>query len=387
MSDDNYIPVAAPTLGKGELQQVEEALGSGWITSGPKTDEFESAISDEVRAPAALGLSSCTAALHLALHTMGIESGDEVVTPPFTFTATANVVEHLGAKPVFADVRPDTMNLDPACVREAVTEDTKAILPVHYAGHPVALDTIQTIANENGIQIVEDAAHALGASHHGTPIGGSGNLCCFSFYATKNLTTAEGGMLTGPEELVSEARTASLHGMSDDAWDRYEEGGDWAYDVLEPGYKYNMTDIAAAIGLAQLERFDHFQARRKEIWESYNRAFGRISQLETPVIKDHVEHGYHLYPLRLNLDELAIDRDSFIEELSDRDIGTSVHFIPIHLFTYYREEYGYEPDDFPVAYQEFQRILSLPFYPGLDGEQIERVVEAVIDVVDQHKTV
>jgi dTDP-4-amino-4,6-dideoxygalactose transaminase len=377
----DFLLFSRPAVGQEEIDEVAETLRSGWITTGPKTKQFEAAFGRRVEAPDALGLNSCTAGLHLGLMAVGVRPGDEVILTPMTFCACANVVEHLGATPRFVDVEPDTLNLDPRAVEAAVTTRTRAILAVHYAGHPVDLDPLSDIAVHRSLALVEDAAHALPASYKGRLIGSGPNPVSFSFYATKNLTTGEGGMLTGAPELLARARTLSLHGMSRDAWKRYGPGGSWFYHVDEAGFKYNMTDVQAAMGLAQLRKLDQFQRRRREIIAAYQHAFEGWDALETPVERPEVEHAWHLYVLRLRLGALRIGRDRFIEELTARNIGTSVHFIPIHLHPYYRQKYGFNPEQFPVAYGNYQRMLSLPLHPLLMDTDVSDVIGAVLDVV------
>jgi dTDP-4-amino-4,6-dideoxygalactose transaminase len=286
---------------------------------------------------------------------------------------------------VLVDVEPDTLNIDPARVERAITPRTKAILVVHYAGHPVDLDPIWQIAASNNLLVLEDAAHALPAKYKGRHIGSGPNPVAFSFYATKNLTTGEGGMLTGDPEFIERARVVSLHGMTRDAWKRYDKGGSWYYEVVCPGFKYNMTDIQAAIGLWQLRKLDSFQKRRRQIVQQYNEVFGDIDALEVPVERKDVEHAWHLYVLRLRREVLRIGRDQFIEELKERNIGTSVHFIPVHIHPYYRNKYGYKPGDFPVAWENYQRMLSLPLNPCLSDQDVADVIEAVLDVVRQYQ--
>jgi dTDP-4-amino-4,6-dideoxygalactose transaminase len=377
----DFLPFSPPTIGEEEIQEVVDTLRSQWISTGPKTKRFESEFAAFLRAPGALALNSCTAALHTALKTLGIGPGDEVITTPMTFTASVNVIEHVGARPVLVDVEPDTLNIDPRKVAAAITPRTRAILPVHYAGHPADLDALRALGRAHGLEIVEDAAHALPACYKGRPIGSEGNPVAFSFYATKNLTTGEGGMLTADPEFLARARVISLHGMSRDAWKRYDKGGSWFYEVLVPGFKYNMTDIQAALGLWQLRKLEQFQARRRAVVSEYDRAFADEPALERPVTRPDVEHAWHLYVLRLRDDALTIGRDRFIQELTDRNIGTSVHFIPIHIHPYYRDKYGFTPDSFPVAYDNFRRMLSLPLNPGLTDQDVSDVIEAVLDVV------
>jgi dTDP-4-amino-4,6-dideoxygalactose transaminase len=376
-----FLLFSTPAVGQEEIDAVADALRSGWITTGPKTRRFEKAFQDLVEAPDALGLNSCTAGLHVGLIALGVRPGDEVITTPLTFCACANVIEHLGATPRFVDVEPDTLNLDPKAVEAAVTSRTRAILAVHYAGHPVDLDPIQDLANRHGLGLIEDAAHALPARYKGRPIGSGTNPVSFSFYATKNLTTGEGGMLTGTPELLARARTLGLHGMSRDAWKRYGPGGSWFYNVDEPGFKYNMTDIQAAMGLAQLTKLDRFQQRRREVVDRYTAAFAEIEALETPVERPEVEHAWHLYVLRLRPEALRITRDQFIDELTARNIGSSVHFIPIHLHPYYRQKYQYTPTAFPVAVANYRRMLSLPLHPMLTDGDVDDVITAVLDIV------
>lgn len=375
-----FLLFSTPAVGEEEMAEVADTLRSGWITTGPKTQQFEAAFRGRVGATDALGLNSCTAGLHLGLLASGIKAGDEVITTPLTFCACANVIEHVGATPVLVDVEPDTLNLDPKAVEAAITPRTRAILAVHYAGHPVDLDPILDLAATHGLALIEDAAHALPARYKGRTIGSGSNLVSFSFYATKNLTTGEGGMLTGSPELIARARTLGLHGMSRDAWKRYGQGGSWFYNVDAPGYKYNMTDVQAAMGVAQLRKLERFQQRRREIVAAYNDAFHNLEAFEIPVERSEVEHAWHLYVLRLRPEVLRIDRDRFIEELTARNIGTSVHFIPIHIHPFYRQKYSYTPEQFPVAYGSYQRMLSLPLHPLLTEVDVTDVVSAVLDV-------
>ncbi|MGE5553678.1 MAG: DegT/DnrJ/EryC1/StrS family aminotransferase [Betaproteobacteria bacterium] len=378
----NYSP---PAISDEEREEVMDTLRSDWITTGPKTRRFEAEFATFIGAPAALALNSCTAGLHTALVALGVGPGDEVITTPMTFCATVNVIEHVGARPVLVDVEPDTLCISPTAVAEAVTPKTKCLLPVHYAGHPCDLDPLLSVAREKGLRVVEDAAHALPAKYKGRMIGTIGDLTAFSFYVTKNLTTAEGGMLTGQPELLERARVISLHGMSKDAWKRYDKGGSWYYEVVLPGFKYNMTDIQAAIGLQQLKKLPAFQERRRAIVQRYNEAFGGYPYFALPVERSEVEHAWHLYALRLNLETLRIGRDQFIEELKVRNIGTSVHFIPIHLHPYYRDKYGFKPNDFPVAYANYLRLISLPLNPRLTDQDVSDVIEAVVDVAEHFR--
>jgi dTDP-4-amino-4,6-dideoxygalactose transaminase len=380
-----FLPFSPPDIGEAEIDEVVDSLRSGWITTGPKTKRFQEEFAAYVGAPAALAVSSGTAAMHLGLVVAGIGPGDEVITTPLTFCSTVAVIEHTGARPVLVDVEPDTLNVDPQQIAAAITPRTRGILPVHYGGHPVALDAIAELARDHSLALIEDAAHALPARYAGRMIGSADNPVAFSFYATKNVTCAEGGMLTAAPELIARAEIAHLHGMDRDAWRRYGQGGSWYYEVVMPGYKYNLTDIQAAIGLHQLRKLANRQERRHEIVARYGEAFHEFDALELPVVRPEVESAWHLYPLRLRTEQLTIDRDRFIEEMSARNIGTSVHFIPIHLHRYYRERYGWRPDDFPVALANYQRLLSLPLNSRLSDQDVDDVCAAVIDIVSRHR--
>lgn len=383
---DSFLPFAPPDIGEEEIREVVQALTSSWITTGPRVRQFEEEFAAAFGAEGALALNSCTAALHVALAALGVGEGDEVIATPMTFCSSIHVIEHMRARPVLVDVEPDTMNMDPGQVERALSTSkrARAIMPVHLHGHPADLDPLLDLAEAHRLAVVEDAAHALPASYRGRPIGTPSprvpNLVAFSFYATKNLTTGEGGMLTGPPETVDDARIWSLHGMSRDAYNRYGAAGSWQYEVLLPGFKYNMTDIAAAMGLQQLRRLDALQERRRAIVAAYDAALSELDWLDLPARRPDVEHAWHIYAIRLRPDALTIDRARFITELRDRNIGASVHFIPVHLLRYYREKYGYQPEDFPVACREFHRMLSLPLSPRMTDDDAGDVVQAVIDI-------
>ena len=407
----SFLPFALPDLDGRELEAIKSALDSGWITTGPRVKQFEAAFARAVGARHAVAVNSCTAAMHLALEASGIRAGDIVLTTPYTFAATAEVVRYFDAVPVFVDVEPDTCNIDPGLLAETI--DTiaagrgaelpafrqagqvepgrlKAVIPVHIGGLPVDLEAVYETAKAHGLVVIEDAAHAFPASREGHVVGSSmpgaeSSMVCFSFYATKTITTGEGGMIcTDSESRADRCRVMSLHGISRDAWKRYTNEGSWYYEIVAPGYKYNMTDVAAAMGLAQLEKAEAMRARRREIAARYTEAFGDMPELETPPDREDSEHAWHLYMLRLRLDRLAIDRREFIEELKKRNIGASVHFIPLHLHPYYRERYGYRPEDYPVAYREYQREISLPIYSRMTDEDVEDVIEAVRDVAEKN---
>lgn len=381
MARKEFLPFSPPLIGEEEIAEVVDSLRSGWITTGPKVKEFERAFAGYVGAPSALAVSSATDAMLIGLAALGVGPGDEVITTPMTFCSTLHVIEHLGAKPVLIDVEPDTLNIDPALIEKGITARTRGVLPVHLYGHPCEMDQIQAIAERCGLFILEDAAHAFPASYKGRTIGTIGTLTSFSFYATKNVTTAEGGMLVGSKDLIDAARIWGLHGMSRDAFNRYSAEGSWFYEVVLPGFKCNMTDIQAALGLWQLKKLRRGQERRAVIAQAYTAAFSQCQAIEIPTTRAEVSPSHHLYPIRLVFRELSIDRSAFIQEMKKRNIGTSVHFIPNHIQPYYREKYGYKPDDFPVAYREYQRLVSLPINLVMTDKDVTDVVEAVLDVV------
>jgi dTDP-4-amino-4,6-dideoxygalactose transaminase len=386
-----FLSFSPPLIGEEEIEEVVKTLRSGWITTGPQVERFQSDFKKFMGADAALALNSCTSALHVALAAIGIGPGDRVVSTPMTFASSIHVIEHVGAEPVLVDVEPDTLNIDPEQVEAAVRADPtiKAVLPVHLYGHPAEMDPILDIARRHKLAVIEDAAHSLPASYRGRMIGAPvdgdvTDLVAFSFYATKNLTTGEGGMLTGPAELIDEARMWSLHGMSRDAFKRYTADGSWFYEVNFPGFKYNMPDIQAAMGIHQLARLPQMQRRRRELVEQYHEAFSRLDGLELPVERPHVESAWHLYPIRLHLDRIKIDRSRFIEELRKRNIGSSVHFIPVHIHPYYRDKYRYAPERFPIAFSNYERLVSLPLSPKLTDEDVADVIEAVDDILAEN---
>jgi dTDP-4-amino-4,6-dideoxygalactose transaminase len=396
-SRSSFLPFSPPSIGAEEIEEVVDTLRSGWISTGPKVKRFETEFAGYIGAPAALAVSSATGGMMVSLAALGVGRGDEVITTAMTFCSTVHVIEHLGATPVLVDVEPDTLNIDPARVERAITPRTRAIIPVHLYGHPCEMEALYDIAARRGLSLVQDSAHALPARYRGATIGSRADtamngrrsvksLTCFSFYATKNMTTAEGGMVTGAPDLIDSARVWSLHGMNRDAYKRYCAEGSWFYEVVAPGFKCNMTDIQAAIGLQQLKKLPAFQARRREIVERYHAAFRGMDELEVPTERPEVESAWHLYVIRLNLERLSIDRSAFIEELKRRNIGASVHFIPIHLHAYYRDKYGFAPADFPVAYQQYLRMVSLPLYPGLTDRDVEDVIGAVLNIVARNRS-
>jgi dTDP-4-amino-4,6-dideoxygalactose transaminase len=382
-----FLPYALPQFGPEEEQEVIQALASGWITTGPRTKKLEEHLANYVGSRAAICVDSCTAALHLGLAALNLKPGDEVITTPITFCATANTILHAGGRVVLADVEPDTLNLSPAAVEKAITPRTKAIVPVHYAGHPCEMDELMALAKKHDLAVIEDAAHAIGAEYKGTRIGTIGQATCFSFYATKNMTTAEGGAITlNDEELAANIRILSLHGMSKDAWKRYTSAGSWYYEVVAPGFKYNMTDIEAALGLHQLAKVDAFNATRRRYATVYDKAIDAMGGgVQHLVPRSHVLSSVHLYPILVELEALTIDRAQFIEELKAENIGTTVNFIPIHYHPYYRDNLPYTKGDFPVAERAYERLISLPLYPRMTEDDLGLVMEAVTKIVRAYR--
>lgn len=381
-----FLPFALPDLGDAEFEGVRDALSSGWITTGPKTKRFEAEFAEAVGAKHAIAVNSCTAAMHLALEAIGLQRGDEVITTPYTFAATAEVIRYFDARPVFVDVDPRTLNMNPTLVEGSVTAKTRAIIPVHIAGLAADLDPIHKIAEANGLAVIEDAAHAFPARYRGQSIGSISDFTCFSFYATKTIATGEGGMIVTDNDVWADrCRVMALHGISKDAWKRYTAEGSWFYEIVAPGYKYNMGDIAASLGLAQLERAEEMAERRRSIAVRFNEAFGGHPCIEIPADDKDCDHAWHLYMLRLNLEELSIDRSDFVNAMKDLNIGVSVHFIPLHIHPYYREEYGYKPYDYPVAYSEYLREVSLPIYSKMTDEDVNSVIQAVCNVVESNR--
>jgi dTDP-4-amino-4,6-dideoxygalactose transaminase len=387
MTDNSYIPFHRPSIGKEETDAVHRVLCSGWLTTGPVAMEFEKQFAAYVGCKHALAVNSCTAALQLALDAIGLQGGDEVLVPSYTFTATAEVVTYFGARPVLCDSMPGGFNIDPAAAERRITSRTRAIVPVHIAGEPCDLDAVHELASRHGLHVIEDAAHVLPASYRGRRIGSISELTAFSFYTTKTITTGEGGMLTTNEDKHAErVSLMRLHGIGRDAWKRYAKTGSWFYEVQEAGYKMNLPDTLAAIGLAQLKRADHFWQRRREIADYYRARLSGFEELQLPPGEtSQADHSWHLFILRLRPEFLTITRNEFIEELKAAGVGTSVHFIPLHRHPYYVRQYGCTPNDFPQADDSYSRCISLPIYPDLTEEQRERVVQSVQQCVEKNR--
>ena len=378
----NFLPFCLPLIGEEEVDEVVDTLRSGWLTTGPKTKKLEQRFSEYTGARNAICVNSCTAALHLALVSLGIGEGDEVITSPVTWPATANVIIHTGAKPVFCDVEEGTLNIDPSKIEEKITDKTKAIIPVHMAGVPCDMDKIHKIAVKHGIFVVEDAAHAIGAEYKGKKIGSLSDITCFSFYPIKNMTTIEGGLLTTEnDDWAEKARINSLHGVSKDAWKRYKSEDIIHCEVIYPGFKYNMSDVQAALGLHQLKKLDEFIVRRQDITSIYNDAFSSMDAVILPLENDIVKNAHHLYIIKLDLDKLSADRDRIMLALNREKIGTGIHFRSLHLQKYYKERYSFDAEDLPVAADISRRIISLPLYPKMDRYDVDTVIKAVRKII------
>lgn len=386
MTQPKFLPFALPDISGSEIDSVVETLRSGWITTGPKTKEFEQEFAKAVQSPHAVMVNSCTAALHLALEAIGVTQNDEVIIPSMTFAATAEVVRYLNARPVIVDVRPSDHNISVEAIEDAITSRTRAVMPVHFAGQPCDMDEITELARRRGLLVVADSAHCFPGSYKGRNVGTLADLTCFSFYATKTISTGEGGAaVTANPDWADRMRIMALHGISRDAWKRYAADGSWYYEITAPGYKYNLTDIASAIGIGQLARAEEMRTRRESIADAYDDAFGGTDTFETPTRSPERVHAHHLYVLKLNPEALAIGRDRFIVELKERGIGTSVHFIPLHMHPYYRKTFGYRPEDLPVARALYERSVSLPIYSKMTDDDVARVIEAVRALAKAHQ--
>jgi dTDP-4-amino-4,6-dideoxygalactose transaminase len=381
-----FLPWHRALIEEEEIKAVVDVLQSGWLTTGPRVKEFEAAFARFTGARHAVAVSSCTAALHLGLATLNLQQGDEVILPSMTFASSGEVVLYFGARPVLVDCGAHSFHMDPALVEAAVTDKTRAIMPVHYAGFPCEMDAILEIARRHSLKVIEDAAHAFPSRYKGQMVGTIGDITCFSFYATKTMTTGEGGMITTDDaECADRMRILSLHGISRDSWKRYMAGGKWRYEILETGYKYNMTDLQAAIGLAQLAKCESMHLRRGVLAHRYDTMLASHDAFVLPTVPEDVEHAWHLYVVQLKPGTLRIDRDRVVEELQKLGIGTSVHFIPLHTHPLYREKCGYRDGQFPNAEKRFAGSISLPLYPGLTFEEQDRVVEALSEIARDYR--
>ncbi|MGV8083338.1 MAG: DegT/DnrJ/EryC1/StrS family aminotransferase [Coriobacteriia bacterium] len=376
-----FLVFGSPMIEEPEIAEIVDSLRSGWLSTGPKVDRFERLFREYIGSDHMKAVNSCTAGLHLCLLAAGIGPGDEVITTPMTFAATANVIVHVGATPVFVDVDPLTMNIDAEAIESAITPQTRAIIPVHFAGRPCDMDRIMAIAHAHDLLVIEDAAHAIESWYHGRKIGTIGDAACFSFYVTKNLVTGEGGMIaTNHPEWASSLEMLALHGLSRGAWKRYSDEGFKHYEVVYPGYKYNMMDLQAALGIHQIGRLDRYLRRREEVWARYDEAFSDLPLAVPAAAEPDTVHARHLYTALLDIDALGISRDAFQQALYERNIGTGIHFVALHLHPYYRDRYGYRRGEFPNAEYISDRTISLPLSAKLTEDDAADVIAAVKDV-------
>jgi len=385
MKIDYFIPFAKPMYFEEVFDELKNVLKSGWISKGPRTIEFENELKEYLGVKYAVAVNSCTAALHLSLVAYDIGVGDEVLLPTMTFASTANVITHVGATPVFVDINSDDLCIDVSKIEEKITNKTKAIIPVHYGGNACEMDKIMELAEKYNLIVIEDAAHSFGTKYKGKHAGTIAHTGAYSFYATKNLTTGEGGLfVTSNEKIAERVRMLSLHGMSAAAWKRYGVNNSWYYDIEEPGFKYNMTDIQAAMGLVQLKYFNMMQEKRDHVVKMYTEGLKGLDGINLLKTEDHIKHANHLFVIKID-HRKTLHRDKFFDELKMKNIGTSVHFIPLHMQKYYKGKYGYNNDDFQVAEKEFEEILSLPLYPGLKDEEVKYIIEKVVEIHDGNK--
>lgn len=380
------IPFHKPYITEDEINEVVDTLKKGWLTMGPKTVEFENRFKEYVNCDFSVSLNSCTAALHLALSAIGLNPGDEVIIPSITFTATAEVICYFNAKPVIVDVEPETFTIDINEIEKAITNKTVAIIPVHYGGNPADLDKINEIAKMRGIKVIEDAAHSLPTLYKGKLIGSGSDAVCFSFYATKTLSTGEGGMLTTNNEEIAEiSKIMRLHGISKDAWKRYQKNGSWDYNVVGAGFKYNTTDICSSLGLRQLEKVEKLWEMRIDIANRYKNNLKNFKSVFLPVEKKDCKSSWHLFPVRFDVDNLKVSRDEIINELNREGIGTSVHFIPLYRFTYYKELLKPNIEHYPVSESFFRQIVSLPIFPGMSHLEVDYISEKIIEICKKYE--
>ncbi len=381
-----FIHFAQPLFGKEEKQEVLSALDSGWVTLGPRVKQFEEAFAKYVGAKYAIAVSSCTAALHLALKAAGVKEGDEVITSVFTFAASANAICFVGARPVLVDIDPKTWNIDTKEIEKYITKKTKAIIPVHYGGQPAALDAIMKIAKKHNLVVIEDAAHAVGTEYKGKRIGQIGDMTCFSFHPIKNISTGDGGMVTtNNKEYADYLQLSRLHGMSKDAWKRHTASGSWRYDIEILGYKYNMTDIQAALGIHQLNKLDAFIETREKYAQLYNALFAKLSEITVPFVMPEIRHARNLYTVLVDTKQLKIKRDEIVELLKQANIGANVYFLPLNHLTYYQKELGYKKGQFPIAEGVADGIISLPLYPKMKLADVKYVAKTLNTIIKQNR--
>jgi dTDP-4-amino-4,6-dideoxygalactose transaminase len=378
----DFLSFGKATITADEINAVTAVLQSGWLTTGPKVKEFEESMQNYLGCKKAVGLTSCTGGLHIALAALGIGPGDEVIVPTYTFAATGHVVAWLGATPVLVDSDKDTFNIDPIAIEKAITSRTKAIIPVHFAGHACDMDKITAIAKKHKLYVIEDAAHAIGTEYKGKKIGNFGDATVFSFYVTKTMTTAEGGMVvTNNEELGKKLKRYSYFGVDKDAFNRYTDKGTWYYEIIDLGYKYNMDNIQGALGVEQLKKLDTFIERRTHLAGLYTKLLKNVKGIIIPQVQPYTKHSFHIFPVILDTANIGMSREEFINKIREYNIGTSVHFIPLHLHPYYQKTYGYKRGDFPIAEHLFDREVSLPFFPLMTDQDVEYVVEAIKEIL------
>ncbi len=379
---DSYLTFGAPQILDDEILEVVDSMKSGWLGTGPKVAKFENAFHEYIGVDHAMAVNSCTAGLHLSMIVAGLGPGDEVITTPMTFCASVNSIIHTGAMPILVDCQRDSQLIDPQQIEDAITPRTRAIVPVHFAGRPCDMDAVMDIAARHNLLVIEDAAHAIETVYKGRKIGAIGDLTSFSFYVTKNVVTGEGGIVTtNRPEFADKIKMYGLHGMSRDAWKRYSDDGFKHYQVVFPGFKYNMMDLQAAIGIHQLSRVGNNLKRRNEIWEVYNQAFANLPvDLPSPDEPDTI-HARHLYTLMVDPDHCGLTRDTFMQKLHELNIGTGVHYLGVHLHPYYREQFGFTPQSFPNATWISDRTVSLPLSPSMSNSDVEDVIGAVTQVL------
>ena len=382
---NNFLVFGNPQIEEDEIKEVVDCLRSGWISTGPRVAQFEEQFKQYIGSKHALALNSCTAGLHLSMIVAGLKPGDEVITTPMTFAATANAILHTGASPVFVDIELSSMTIDPGLIEEKISPKTKAILPVHLCGRPCNMDRIMGIAKNHNLLVIEDAAHAIEAQYQGKKIGTIGDMAVFSFYVTKNLVTGEGGMVTTDnDEYAEKIQTYGLHGMSKGAWRRYSDEGFKHYQIIFPGFKYNMMDLQAALGIHQLKRLEAGLARREELWKRYDEAFKDLPVVTPAPPEKNTRHARHLYTILVKLEDVKADRDTIQQALHEENIGTGIHYISLHLHEYYRERYGFKPDDFAKALYVSERTISLPLSTKLTDDDVQDVIDAVRKVMDRY---
>lgn len=379
---EDFLVFGSPLLEQPEIDEVVASLKTGWIGTGPKVKKFEDMFREYKGVQHAMALNSCTAGLHLSMLAIGIRPGDEVIVPAMTFAATSNSVIHAGGTPVFADCDRDTMNISPESIEKKISKDTKAIMPVHFAGRPCDMDAIMHVANKYNLKVIEDCAHAIESTYKGKKTGTFGSLGCFSFYVTKNIVTGEGGMVvTNNEEYANAIKVLGLHGMTKDAWKRFGDEGYKHYSIVYAGFKYNMMDTQAAIGIHQLPRVEKYWERRRQIWERYNKEFANLPVILPAGTPSDIKHAYHLYTLLIDIDRSKITRDQFLDEMTKRKLGVGVHYTALHLHPFYTKMYGYKRGDYPNSEWISERTVSLPLSAKLTDEDVEDVVCAVKEIL------